>query len=111
MKTTGKYAIAILSLVALIAVSIHAFAAEGGSSRSGSGGKQEDAQTSQQQRSDKTDKQPMASQESDSHVEKQSINTGADLSRGRDSHLGPHDAQESQIQKKDKKGGRSSTGR
>ena len=37
MKTTGKYAIAILSLVALIAVSIHAFAAEGGSSRSGSG--------------------------------------------------------------------------
>lgn len=117
MTITGKFSTGMLSLVGLIAFSIPTFAAEGGSSGSGSGGKQQDAQTFQQQRSDKTEqgqdlinKQPMTSQGSETQGGKQSTNMGADLTSGRDSHLGPHDAQGSQGQKKEMKGS-GSTGR
>ncbi|MEP6888682.1 MAG: hypothetical protein ABI945_10235 [Nitrospirales bacterium] len=112
MTITGKFAGGLLSLIGLIAFSIPTLAAEGGSSASGSGGKQPDTQTFQQQRSDKTqqgqeliNKQPMTSQEAETQEGKKSTNMGADLTGGRDSHLGPHDAQESQMQRKDKKGG------
>lgn len=107
MTITRKFVGSMLSLVGLIAFCLPAFAAESGRSGSSSGGGQVDAQTFQQQRSDKTqqaqdliNQQPMTPQR----------NTGADLSGGRDSHLGPHDAQGSQIQKKDMKGG-ANTGR
>lgn len=98
MTITGKLATGLLSVVGLIAFSIPTFGAEG------SGGGKQDAQTSQQQRSDKMQQgqQPMASQGSEGG--KQSTNTGADLTSGRDSHLGPHDAQGSQTQKKEMKG-------
>ncbi len=109
MTITGKFAGGLLSLAGLIAFSIPTFAAEGV--------KQPDAQTFQQQRSDKTqqgqeliNKQPMAPQGSEPRDAKQSTNTGADLSAGRDGHLGPHDSQGGQMQKKDMKGG-GSTGR
>ena len=110
MTITGKFAGSLLSLVGLAAFSIPTYAAEGG--------KQPDAQPFQQERSDKTqqgqeliNKQPMTSQGAETQVGKQSPNMGADLTGGRDSHLGPHDAQESQMQKKDKKGGGGSSGR
>lgn len=94
MTITGKFVAGMLSVVCLIAFSIPTFAAEG------SGGGKQDAQTSQQ-RSDKMQHgQPMASQGSDTQGGKQSANTGADLTSGRDSHLGPQDAQGSQTQKK-----------
>jgi hypothetical protein len=109
MTITGKLAGGMVSLVGIIALSTLAFA-EGGSSGSGSGSKQPDTKT-QQQRSEKTQQgqdpintQPMAPQASGTQSGKQSTNTGADLSGGRDSHLGPHDAQGSQTQKKDMKG-------
>ena len=102
-----KLAASMLSLIGLIAFSLPTFAAESGRSGSSGGGGQVDAQTFQQQRSDKTqqgqdliNQQPMSPQR----------NTGADLSAGRDSHLGPHDSQGSQMQKKDMKGG-GNTGR
>jgi hypothetical protein len=113
MTITGNFAGAMLSLVGFIALSTLAFA-EGGSAGSGDG--KQDAQTFQQQRSDKTqqgqdlmNKQPMAPQGSETRAT-QSGNTGADLSGGRDSHLGPHDSQGGQMQKKDMKGS-GSTGR
>jgi len=110
MTLTGPFTCGMLTLAGLIAFSIPPVAAESG--RSGSGDRPVDAQTFQQQRSDKTqqaqdliNKQPMAAQGSDMSTGKQSGNTGADLTSGRDSHLGPHDAQ-----KKDMKGG-GTTGR
>lgn len=102
MTITGKLAGGLFAMVSLIAFSNPALAAESGQAS--------DAQTFQQQRSDKTqqgqdlvNKQPMTKQSG----EKQSINTGADLTSGRDSHLGPHDNQGSQqgSQKKEAKGG------
>ncbi|MDQ6735428.1 MAG: hypothetical protein M3Z35_15145 [Nitrospirota bacterium] len=117
MTITRKLAGGMLSLVGMMALSIPAFAAEGGRSGSGSGDKPVDPQTFQQQRSDKTqqgqdlvNKQPMAAQGSPTDSGKQSMNTGADLSGGRDTHLGPHDSQGNQMQKKDMKGG-GNTGR
>ncbi|WP_447983966.1 hypothetical protein [Nitrospira sp. Nam74] len=116
MTITAKFGGGALSLLGVIALSTLAFG-EGGSSGSGGGGKQ-DVQTFQQQRSDKTqqgqdliNKQPMAPQRSESRNDKQSGNTGADLTGGRDSHLGPHDAQETQTQRKDKKMDGSGTAR
>ncbi|HKN86461.1 MAG TPA: hypothetical protein VJV04_06360 [Nitrospiraceae bacterium] len=107
MTITGKFAGSMLSLIGVVALSLPTFAAESGRQGSSSGGGQVDAQTFQQQRSDKTqqaqdliNQQPMTPQR----------NTGADLTSGRDSHLGPHDSQGSQMQKKDMKGG-SNTGR
>jgi hypothetical protein len=100
MTITEQFTGGLLSIVGLIAFSLPGYAAESG--------KQSDAQTFQQQRSDKTqqgqdlvNKQPMTMQSESGG--KQSTNTGADLSGGRDSHLGPRDAQGSQ--KKDAKGG------
>lgn len=117
MIITGKLAGGLLSLAGLIAFSMPSFAAESGQSGSGSGERPVDAQTFQQQRSDKTqqgqdliNKQPMAAQQSEPQAGKQSTNTGADLSGGRHGHLGPHDSQGSQMQKKDMKGG-GNTGR
>ena len=116
MTSTAKFAGGVLSLLSVIALNPLA-SGDGGSSASGGGGKQ-DVQTFQQQRSDKTqqgqdliNKQPMASQGSETRNDKQSGNTGADLTGGRDSHLGPHDPQESQTQRKDKKMGDSGTAR
>jgi hypothetical protein len=95
MTITGKSVAGMLSIITLIAFSIPTFGAEG------SGGGKQDAQTSQQQRSDKMQQgQPMASQGSDAQGGKQSTNTGADLTSGRDSHLGPQDAKDTQTQKK-----------
>ena len=94
----------------------------------------------QQQRSDKTqqgqemiNQQSMSSQQSDKSKPdcssvtavagcnypssdskqgaSQSKNTGADLSGGRDSHLGPHEGQDSQSSKKSMKGSGSSSDR
>ena len=107
MTITGKLAGGLFAMVGLIAFSNPAQAAESGQAS--------DAQTFQQQRSDKTqqgqdlvNKQPMTKQSGENAGGKQSINTGADLTSGRDSHLGPHDNQGSQqgSQKKDAKGGR-----
>ena len=116
MTITGTFTGGMLTLAGLIALSIPTVAAESGRSGSGSGDKPVDAQTFQQQRSDKTqqaqdliNKQPMAAQGSEMSTGKQSGNTGADLTSGRDNHLGPHDAQGGQMQKKDMKGG--NTGR
>ena len=101
MTITRNIVGSMLSLIGLIAFCLPTFAAESGRSGSSSAGEQVDAQTFQQQRSDKTqqgqdlvNQQPMSPQR----------NTGADLSAGRDSHLGPHDSQASQMQKKDMKG-------
>jgi hypothetical protein len=117
MTITGKFIGGVLSLVGMMAFTIPAFTAEGGRSSSGSGDKPVDAQTFQQQRSDKTqqgqdlvNKQPMAAQGSPTDSGKRYMNTGADLSGERDTHLGPHDSQGSQMQKKDMKGG-GNTGR
>ena len=106
MTITGKFAGSLCAMVGLIAFSIPAQAAEGG--------QPSDTQRFQQQRSDKTqqgqdlvNKQPMTKQSGDNPGGKQSLNTGADLTSGRDSHLGPHDNQGSQqgSQKKEAKGG------
>jgi hypothetical protein len=91
MTIMGKFIGGMLSVVGLIAFSIPTFGAEG------SGGGKQDAQTSQQQRSDKMQQDQ---QVSDTQGGKQSTNTGADLTSGRDSHLGPQDAKGSQTQKK-----------
>jgi hypothetical protein len=113
MTITRTFTGGMLTLAGLIAFSLPAFGAESG--RSGGGDKPVDAQTFQQQSSDKTqqaqdliNKQPMAAQGSEMSTGKQSGNTGADLTSGRDSHLGPHDAQGGQ--KKEMKGG-GNTGR
>lgn len=66
-----------------------------------------------QQGQEMGNQQSMSSQQSDKHgtMEKQGggqsgRNTGSDLSGGRDSHLGPHDSQDSQSSsKKSMKGG------
>ena len=50
---------------------------------------------------------PQQSPRSTDTTEKQStkeLNTGSDLTGGRDSHLGPHDSQDAQTQKKSKQG-------
>jgi len=117
MTITGKFIGGVLSLVGMMAFTSPAFTAEGGRSGSGSGNKPVDAQTFQQQSSDKTqqgqdlvNKQPMAAQGSPTDSGKRYSNTGADLSGERDTHLGPHDSQGNQMQKKDMKGG-GNTGR
>jgi hypothetical protein len=101
MTSTGQFGGGMLSIIGFIALSTVAFA-EGSGSGSSAGGKQ-DTQPSQQQRSDKK-QQGQTSQGSETRAT-QSGNTGADLSSGRDSHLGPHDSQEGQMQKKGMKGG------
>src|SRR5579884_2259679 len=78
-------ATAFCSLIAACAFSTPSFAAEpSGGGRSGAG----ERQAFQQQRSDKTQQgQELVNQQSMSPQ----TNTGADLTGGRDSHLGPHD--------------------
>lgn len=101
----------------LVALCVPAMAADD----SGTGGKgkgmQQEREAFRQQNSDKMqqgqdmiNQQPMSSQQSDKHGSdmkpgQSSRNTGADLSGGRDSHLGPHDSQDSQSSKKGMKGG------
>lgn len=102
MTLKAEFSTGLLLLLGMIAFAVPAWTAD-----SNPGGKPSDTKTSQQQRSDKTqqgeelvNKQPMAPQDSESQTGKQPLNTGADLTGGRDSHLGPHDVQQGRSQKK-----------
>lgn len=102
MTSTQNYSARVLWVIGLVAFSLSGISAFAAESNRPTGGTPHDAQAFQQQRSDKTqqaqdliNKQPMTPQG----------NTGADLTGGRDSHLGPHESQDGQMQKKDMKGG------
>ena len=108
MARSQKTSAGMLSLMGLIALSTPGFAADNpfvlaqsgsggnaGASSSGSSGggtQQGQRQMFEQQRSDKTQQgQQMINEQTMKEQQPQQGNTGANLSGGRDSHLGPHD--------------------
>jgi hypothetical protein len=138
MTRSRLFIAGLLSFVGCVALSVPAMAAEDSRMGGKNQGTQQEKEGFQQQRSDKTqqgqdmiNKQPMSSQQSDkSKADCSSVtavagcnypnegkqggqakNTGADLSGGRDSHLGPHEGQDSQSSKKSMKGSGSSSDR
>ena len=138
MTRSRLFITGLLSFVGCVALSVPAMAADDSRMGGKNQGTQQEKEGFQQQRSDKTqqgqdmiNKQPMSSQQSDKSKDcssvtavagcnypnegkpggTQSKNTGADLSAGRDSHLGPHEGQDSQSSKKSMKGSGSSSDR
>jgi len=139
MTRSRLFITGLLSFVGCVALSVPVMAADDSHMGGKNQGTQQEKEGFQQQRSDKTqqgqdmiNKQPMSSQQSDKSKSDcssvtavagcnypnegkqggtQSKNTGADLSAGRDSHLGPHEGQDSQSSKKSMKGSGSSSDR
>jgi len=139
MTRSRLFITGLLSFVGCVALSVPAMAADDSRMGGKNQGTQQEKEGFQQQRSDKTqqgqdmiNKQPMSSQQSDKSKSdcssvsaapgcgypsdskqggSQAKNTGADLSGGRDGHLGPHEGQDSQSSKKSMKGSGSSSDR
>jgi len=139
MTRSRLFITGLLSFVGCVALSVPAMAADDSRMGGKNQGTQQEKEGFQQQRSDKTqqgqdmiNKQPMSSQQSDKSKSdcssvsagpgcgypsdskqggSQSKNMGADLTGGRDSHLGPHEGQDSQSSKKSMKGSGSSSDR
>ena len=83
-----------LSVASVLVFTVPVWSAEGAPSSGKSPRTQESTPQQSPRSTDTTEKQSSTRE----------LNTGSDLTGGRDSHLGPHDPQDTQSQKKSKQG-------